>query len=461
MRLPIKIQVDKDLNEIERVNWYKKEGDKVTKEEPVAHIETQKADVDVGAPENGILVKIVIPHGEPVYRPNEIPTGSWDALLGWIETEVISEETLVRVRDDERVRQETESRETPSSARPKEKIRVRIMPDGRVEQVDSSSREATGIEIVKEVSRNEDATYASPMVRRVARERGIGLLNLRGTGPHGMVTLEDLNRIESRPESNKAKSIERPLRDDRIETFGIIRQAIAKHMQESWNCIPHAGSWIWLNFANFFNVKSHLKHVLSHKFGVLNPEIYLRPDVFLIEGILRELENEGALLNSCYGCAHEPMNQWKENLKVYGAINLGIAYDDPKGLLVPVLHGLEGSRYRTIAERLEELYGNLREGKLKRSDFVGGTFTFNNVGVLGGDGGESIITHGQSSIVSLHRIETDPSLPLYGRTVLSLRFDHRAYDGGLALRFLQSLKRFIEKSDTEIDSHILNQFQKK
>lgn len=461
MRLPVKVQVDKDLNEIERVDWYKKEGDKVIKEEPVVHIETQKADVDVGAPENGILVKIVIPHGEPVYRPNETPTGSWDALLGWIETEIVPEEAAIRVRDDRPVRQETESIETPPSAPPKEKIRVRIMPDGQVERVDASLRETTKIEVAKEIAPKEDLTHASPMVRRVARERGIDLLTLNGTGPHGMVTLEDLNRIESRPESNKTKSAERTSRGDRVETFGIIRQAIAKHMQESWNCIPHAGSWIWLNFANFFNIKSHLKHVLAHKFGVKNPEIYLRPDVFLIEGILRELEDKSAPLNSCYGCEHEPMNRWKGNLNVYGRINLGIAYDDPKGLLVPVLHGLEESRYCTIAERLEGLYGNLREGKLKRSDFVGGTFTFNNVGVLGGDGGESIITHGQSSIVSLHRIETDSSSPLYGRTVFSLRFDHRAYDGGPALRFLQRVKQFVEKSDTEIDSHILNQFQKK
>ena len=287
------------------------------------------------------------------------------------------------------------------------------------------------------------------MVRRVARERGVDLFKVKGTGPGGVIVLGDLERLSSLVGNEKkidAIEVESDL-DGTVVPLGIIRKAIANHMQESWNCIPHAGTWVWVNFKRFVDQRVALKSFLVREIGEEQARIYVRPDILVIEGTIRALEDKHRIVNSCFGCEHSPFNQWRGGLKVFSRINLGIAYDDPKGLLVPVLHNIAGSSYKIITQRLEELYQKVRAVELKVKDFRGGTVTFNNVGALKGDGGESIIPHGQSAIISLHRIERDPTSPLYGLAILALRFDHRALDGGTAARFLASVKKFVEKTD--------------
>lgn len=437
MRIPIKGQIDKDLDSVTVTQWYKKIGDEIKKGENVLHVETLKADVDLPAESEGILTDIVAQEGEDIIRPVKKPTGSWDAIFGWIETENIALTQPVSV--SEKVKEEIK--------------KIDPLPIELPTAVVEDRKEA-----VKEFIK------AVPFARKRARELGIDLSSIQGSGPRGIITVRDVEAsvsgktfaedIQSQKESapKQFKEHEEPFT---IVNLGFIARAIAENMESS-KCIPHAGVSVRVNFWNIIKARKAVESALSTKVGI-NALRYMRFEIIVIQGILRVLSQKFGSsyhdLNSCFGCQHFGF----EGLKIFEHINLGVACDHPAGLLVPVLPKMEGASYKTTAERLDDLYKRLQKNKLKSSEFKGGTFTFNNVGAIGADDGESIIVHGQSCICSFHRIDMDEDSPFYGYTNLGLRFDHRAHTRGAAVTgFLNEVKKFIEEVDFE--RHVLSEF---
>ncbi|MDO8625748.1 MAG: 2-oxo acid dehydrogenase subunit E2, partial [Candidatus Diapherotrites archaeon] len=274
---------------------------------------------------------------------------------------------------------------------------------------------------------------AAPRVRRVAKERGIDLVSVEGSGPNGTITLSDLEKFSSRENPRQAEHRDdtenvstAPAETDAfvIEPVGKfdLRNAIASNMELSARCIPHASTDVCIDFRRILEAHRLLEWMASQ--GEINLDLarkYLRPEIIVIEGMLRALGSKHRKLNSVWGCEHFDFR----GLKVWKSINLGIAYQTPRGLLVPVLKGMEGSPYRVIGDRLFDLYERMERSAVPPAEFKNGTVTFNNVGAIGGDGGKSIIVHGQSAICSLHRVERDIASPFYGFTTLGTSFDHR------------------------------------
>lgn len=428
MRIYIKGQIDKDLDSVTVVQWYKKVGDKIKKGENILHVETLKADVDLAAETDGVLLDIVAQEGEDILRPAEKPTGSWDAIFGWMETESVSISEELK----EEVKKEVKKIDT---------LPIAPLP--------------VAIEDKKEIGK--DFIKAVPFARKRARELGVDLSTVSGTGPGGTVTLGDLEVAPEGLRKKLEKVVPTPKESVsgqfRIVNLGIIENAVAENMESS-KCIPHAGVSVRVNFWNIIKARKNLTRVLHEKVGD-TAAVYLKYEIIVIEGILRLLSDKFTyyVLNSCYGCSHFGFS----GLKIFDHINLGIAYDHPAGLIVPVLSKMEGASFRVIAERLNDLYLRLEKSRVKPAEFKGGTFTFNNVGTIGADDGESIITHGQSCIFSFHRIDMDEDSPFYGYANLGLRFDHRAHTrGATPARFLNEVKKFIEEVDFE--HHVLSEF---
>ncbi len=416
MRVAIKVQVDKDLDSIIVITWFKSVGNRIEKGENILHVESLKADVDIASPESGTIVEIVAHEGEEILRPQEKRTGSWDAVFGWIETHAPPP---------------SEAREIKSA--PREEPRA--------------LRTGTGIK-------------ASPLARKKASALGVDLGSVHGTGPDGRVTVGDVEHaVEPVSVSSDADMAPAAVEhaDDTVEELGIVQQFIAQNMMVSWQCIPHAGAAVRINFRSILAAREAVRRTLAKMVGIEDARKYLNLDVVVIEGILCALRGESRTLNSCYGCEHFTDTIGKNKIKIFGSIHLGIAYNHHTGLLVPVLKSMENVAYRVIAERLDDLYTRMRENKVKPQEFRGGTFTFNNVGVLGGDTGQSIIIHGQSAISILNRIERDAASPWYGYGEFALRFDHRPHNGGNALRFLAAVKEFVERID--FYEHVLAGFQ--
>lgn len=444
MRIPIKGQIDKDLDSATVVEWYKKVGDEIKKDENVLHVETLKADVDLPAESDGVLADIVAQEGEDIIRPPEKPTGSWDAIFGWMETENTA--LIQPVSVSETVKEEV-----------KEEIKKIDPPT--IDSFPAVVRDK--VEDKKEIGK--DFIKAVPFARKRARELGVDLFSIQGSGPRGIITVRDVEAVSGKTSVKDTESQEEPAPkqfQEQEKSFiivkqGIIARAIAENMESS-KCIPHAGVSVRVNFWNIIKARKVAEPVLRAKVGP-DASQYLRFEIIVIQGILKALsqkfESSYHDLNSCFGCKHFDF----EGLKIFERINLGIACDHPAGLLVPVLLKMEGVSYKTIAERLHDLYQRLQKNKLKPREFKGGTFTFNNVGTIGADDGESIITHGQSCIFSFHRIDMDEDSPFYGYANLALRFDHRAHTrGAIPARFLNEVKKFIEEVDFE--HYVLSEF---
>ena len=256
-----------------------------------------------------------------------------------------------------------------------------------------------------------------------------------------------------------------------IEPLGMVREAIAKNMAISHKCIPVVSSGVRVDFRDMLQLRESAPiWFFGPKIGREAATKYLRPEVLVIEGVMRALEGKFRALNSCYGCGCDDLGpkgietgHFKfEGVKTFRDVNLGVSYhlgvrDDPETpLLVPVLHRMNGASYREIADRYSALREKMEKKDARAADFRNCTFTFNNAGVLGTDDGKSIVSHGQSAICSLSRIETDPVSPLYGFAMLSLAFDHRVHSGAYAASFLLFVKRFVE--ETDFKGHVLSQF---
>jgi len=447
MRVAIKEQIDKDLDSVTVVRWYKNIGDSVKKGENILHVETLKADVDLAAEVDGILVEILASDGGDILRPSEKPTGSWDAVFGWIEAKKQIELAELPaypgpIHDPRLSKEYLKKREVRIS----EKSEIPEKPEKEISKIEIKLSEA-----------KDDFVKAAPYVRKRAKELGVDISVISGTGPDGLVMVEDLEHSPEKNLQTKVETAAFPERTDesfKIINFGIVAQAIARNMQESWDCIPHAGTSVRINFWNIIKARNKLKPILQKNLGE-KASLYLHFEIIVIEGILKALsqrfDKPFHVLNSCFGCRHFGF----DGLKIFEHINLGIAYDHPAGLLVPVLREMEEANYRQIAERLDDMYRRLEKSRVKPAEFKGGTFTFNNVGAIGADDGESIIVHGQSCICSFHRVDLEEDSSFYGYANLNLRFDHRAHTkGALAIGFLKEVKRFVEEVDLE--EHVLS-----
>lgn len=430
MKIAIQEQVEKDIDTVTVVTWYKKIGDCVKKGEAILHAETLKGDADVDAPVDGVLAEIFFPDGEMIPRPSDHGVGSWNAVFGSLEAEGTSQSVIAKEIHKEQV-----------VVAPREKAQ----PHSDM-AVDSFVPPDDSLPIPRVVK-------AGPQARRMAREFGVDLTKIEGRGPRGIITVEQVLAASNKKISAASISGEKP--DVRVSSeevagyrdspLSMVRRVIAENMELSGKCIMRqaAGCSVRVDFRNILNIRTKLKRALAERFGEDDAEKYLRPEVFVVDGILRELREDSRTLNSCFGCTHIGF----EGIRVFDAVNLGIACQHPAGLVVPVLKGFNGASYREIADRLDGLYKKVQSGGLKSSDMNEGTFTFNNAGALGADDGESIIIHGQSAICTFYKIERESGSPFYGFANLALRFDHRVFDGFEAVRFLSGVKKFVEDTD--------------
>ncbi|MBI2035722.1 MAG: 2-oxo acid dehydrogenase subunit E2 [Candidatus Liptonbacteria bacterium] len=477
------------------VTWLKKEGDMISAKEILASFETDKALVDLESPCAGKLLEIIpgnVPrepddkNDEYLFEiPADLPTGNWDPILGYIEDGVADTDTAqasVPVAKNESPVQEPQNLEPVSVPHPKQEEPY-IPPPVTAEKISPS------LDFVK----------AGPMVRRLAKEKDVDLSLIPPTGPHGTVSEADLNKYLAniipspvqKPESPPADTKKTEKKEPSAapsEEFEIVpltpkRVVIGKHMTLSEECIPHAHTSVSLDmrkvlkatkvFADWngltdivssLDVRKDQKTKLSMPWeertdviSVENKKIYLRPEIIVIEGIIRALElNKWKVLNSCVECEHFDF----KGIKKFLDINLGIAYASHDGLEVPVLERMQGVGYKTIAERTAGLYQRMRTNKATLKERMGQnkTFTFNNVGALGADDGASIIPHGTSAICSLHRADLNLDGHSRGFANLNLAFDHRLFDGREAVGFLLAVLEFVEGVD--IVSHIIHQFDK-
>jgi pyruvate dehydrogenase E2 component (dihydrolipoamide acetyltransferase) len=299
---------------------------------------------------------------------------------------------------------------------------------------DERERGRTASEQISEARRPAPAdggrVKASPLARRIARERGIELSSLSGTGPEGRIVAEDVEGSEAGTAPAAAPA---PAPSGEVERRELTntRKTIARRLTEAWQ-IP------------VFQLQASVDMSRANALLARLREDHSGPKPTVTDVLTKVCAT--ALLR------HREVNaQWTDDaILLFPTANIGIAVATPQGLVVPVIRGAERLRLVEIADARAELVARARESKLRRSDLEDGTFTISNLGMFRVEQFTAVLNPPQAAIVAVGATEeravaVDGEVVVRPTMTLSATFDHRAVDGAPAADFLQTVKALLEE----------------
>jgi pyruvate dehydrogenase E2 component (dihydrolipoamide acetyltransferase) len=395
------------------VKWLKAEGDQVEKGEPLYELDTDKVTQEVEAEASGVLLKIAVAEGEA-------DVGTTIAVIGE-QGEDVSAIAAATARPVEEAAQEEGS---PGLGGEQERERG---PEATTAEQITDARPTDGNGAGARVK-------ASPLARRIARERGIELGELKGTGPEGRVVAEDVERAATTP--TQAPPTTAPAPSGEIERIPLtsLRRTIARRLTEAWQAPAFQ-----IAMSADMTRAQHLHALLAEQTKEGEP----RPTVTDI------------LTKACAAALmrHRAVNAlWAEDaIELHPSANIGIAVAIEAGLVVPVIHQAEQKTIAELAAARADIVTRARESNLRQEDLDGGTFTISNLGMFGVEQFVAVLNPPQAAILAVGAIERK-AVPTEGGgfearplMTLTLTCDHRSLDGATAADFLRTVKAFLEE----------------
>ncbi len=401
------------------VRWLKQEGDSVSKGEPLYELDTDKVTQEVEAEVDGVLQKIVVAEGE-------VDVG---ATIAVIETN--GAEPAPESSDGEQAEQaEPEAASQPESApapAPEQEAPAEAAPPTD-EGATGASADTPG----------DDAgggrLKASPLARRIARERGIDLASITGTGPEGRILAEDVERAPAgAAPAPAAAPVPAPAGEVEVVQLTSIRKTIARRLSEAWAAPVFQ-----------LSVSADMTEVLALRETLVEQ---------MAEGDAKPTVNDVFVKLAAVGLVrHRPVNATfsGEEIQRHPAAHVGIAVAAPQGLVVPVVRDADRRTVQEIARARADLVGRARDNKLKLEDMQGGTFTISNLGMFGVEQFTAVLNPPQVAILAIGSVKDVP-VARDGQVVIRpivnmvLTCDHRAIDGADGATFLQTLVSLVER----------------
>jgi len=378
------------------VKWLKSEGDAVKKGEPLYELDTDKVTQEVEAEAAGVLLKIAVAEGE-------VPVGTTIAFIG---------EQGESVPD---VSANGKSAAEAAAEEPKTELPAEPEP----------ASEAPAPAPRKEGERIK----ASPLARRIARERGVDLASIGGTGPEGRIIAEDVERAASGPAAPRPAAA--PAGETESVPLTSIRRTIARRLTDAWT-VP----------VFQLQVSADMERANALVAGARE----LHPDVKVSVTDLLTKVCASALVR------HPDVNVsfTDEALLRHPSANVGIAVAAPHGLVVPVVKSAERLTLAEIAAVRADLVDRARGQKLRSEDMGGGTFTISNLGMFGVEAFVAVLNPPQAAILAVgateDRVVARDGQPVVRPTMtMTLTVDHRAVDGAPAADFLRTVKAMLEE----------------
>lgn len=394
----------------EVVEWLVSVGQSIAEDDPILSVMTDKATVEIPSPVDGTVVEVI---GEP---GDILPVGGV-----CIRMEV---EGDGNASEDAEAPPAAESTPTKVTSTPK----PAPTPAPAPARVSSAPAEPLGSVATRPL--------ASPAVRRAAREGGIDLTSLRGTGPSGRITHDDL-AAWARGSSGAAS---RSRRSDTTEVPVIgLRRRIAEQMARSYSNIPHFSYFEEVDVTELEALRAHLNATRAEG----QPKLTYLP--FIMQALVKALGDRPEC-NATYDDEAGVVTR-------HGAIHLGIATATDRGLYVPVVHHVEAMDLWKTASSMIEVTSAARDGTASLDVLSGSTFTITSLGRMGGLGATPIINHPEVAILGVHNAVETPVVR-NGQIVvrrmlrLSSSFDHRVVDGFDGASMVQALKGYLEHPAT-------------
>lgn len=399
--------VGEGLTEAEILRWLVQPGDTVAVNQMIVEIETAKAAVELPCPFAGVVEELHAPEGAIV------AVGSPIISITGAETAVQPAPQRQAVLVGYGVREVG----TPTRRR-------RQNAGGSSAPVDPSAVDAPAV---------RQAARAKPLVRKLAREKGIDLTLIQATGLHGEVMRSDV--VKAIGGEVAQPSVSNDAAGERIPVRGVQR-AMAEAMVQSAFTAPHVTEWVDVDMSRALEVVARLRERPSSK------DVRITPMILVAAGLIRAARQHPRINSSWVDTSDGA------DVVIHRDVHLGIAADTPRGLLVPTIRGASSLGLVELAQRVQILIDTARAGRSTPADLTGGTIALTNVGVFGVDGGTPIINPGQTSILAMGRI-IERAWVVNGQVVprpimqLSFSFDHRVIDGAIGSRALQSIASFL------------------
>jgi len=346
--------------------WYKKEGDAVEKDEPIVEVVSEKATYDLEAPASGILRRIMVEEGV------DVPVNEILAII-----------------------------------------------TGQAEELSETELHATSSQ---PVAKAEKTVLASPAAKRLAREHGIDLSIVKGSGSEGRISEEDVERSIEESHGTLLKIRET------VPLTGL-RKTSAERLSASFRTAPHS---------------TIIMEVDVSQAAALHDKLQVSYTAILVRAVASALVEHTIINSSLDG----------NEIKIFEEANVGVAVATPNGLVVPVVRNADRKSLQDIDRAIGEMTAKAKQGKLTREEVSGGTFTITNLGMYGVEFFTPIINPPEAAILGVGKISEKPVV-FEGKIVvrrlimLSLSYDHRIVDGAPAAEFLRKVKERVEKTGVE------------
>ena len=359
--------------------WYVKVGDIVKENQPLVEIITEKVTVELPSPADGTIMKIG-PEAGKIVKVGEV----------------------IVVIDDGKEEDDT------------------------IEDSNDNVSEVKSKDIIKEIKNKK--IIATPAVKRVAKEMGIDINKVVGTGEDGRITEKDVKLYSK---------LEVQSNEERIAFRGT-RKTIAERLAKASNRVVQAWIMEEIDMTRVTELKDKLKKSSTE-------DIKLTYMPFFVKAVIRSLKSNPRINAS--------LDEESEAIVIKKDYNIGIATDTEQGLVVPVIKKAQDKDITEIAKEIEELSLEAKSGKLNLEDTQGGTFTITNIGAIGGISSIPIVNYPEAAILAINKIMKkvvlwEGEIVARDRVYLSLSFDHRLLDGADVARFLNSIRKCLEDPES-------------
>ena len=400
--------------------WLKSVGEKVDSDEPIVELETDKVNVEVPSPSDGVLENISVKEGDTV------EVGALLGSIGAKKAQKVEKEEKKYTPPPKKEEVTPQIFEKPIEQKPKKVEKKLILDEIKEEPPLILSEEVKSDNYVEE-------KIVSPSARKIANEKNIDLSKIAGTGKNGVILKEDLlNLMGSKPAPNKRKITHGP--EEKIKMTRL-RMTIAKRLKEAQNNAAMLTTFNEVDMSKVIQMKNDYKNEFIKKFSTK-----LGFMSFFVKACVAALKNFPAINAEIQG----------DTIVYKNYYNISFAVGTDRGLVVPVLRSPDEMSFAEIEKNILSLGEKARDGKITIEDLQGGTFTITNGGIYGSMLSTPILNPPQSGVLGMHNIieravVKDGEIIIRPMMYLALSYDHRIVDGKEAVSFLKNVKDSLEE----------------
>ena len=407
--------------------WLKSQGEKVTIDEPIVELETDKVNVEVPSPSNGVLGSINVKEGETV---------NVGSLLGTVDGSTSGKENKIKEVNEYSPPKKEEKGTQPKIFNENKDIKSKNIKSKKIEEPVLKLEEEEPLileQVHEEKIIQKKEKQASPAARKIASESKIDLRDIQGSGKNGVILKEDImSLMGSKPSPSERKIKYGP--EERVKMTRL-RLTIAKRLKEAQENAAMLTTFNEVDMSEVISMRNQYKDEFQNNYGVK-----LGFMSFFVKACVIGLKNYPAINAEIQG----------EEIVYKNYYNISIAVGTDRGLVVPVLRETDELSFADIEKNIGQLGQKARDGKITIEDLQGGTFTITNGGIYGSMLSTPILNPPQSAVLGMHNIIERPvvvsgNIEVRPVMYLALSYDHRIIDGKEAVSFLKIVKESLEQ----------------